>query len=66
MEIKTSDRANSTALYMRGERRFWRIVFSQRSQTLSQITTHLNDSASRTVSKRAVQRSLHRMGFRRR
>ncbi|GFU52495.1 HTH_Tnp_Tc3_2 domain-containing protein, partial [Trichonephila clavipes] len=51
------------ALTVRGERRFRRFVRSQRSQTLSQITTQLNDGASRTVSKRSVQRSLHRMGF---
>lgn len=63
---KTSDRANckgQLALTVRGERRLRRIVRSQRSQTLAQITTQLNDGASRTVSKRTVQRSLHRMGF---
>ncbi|GFS81084.1 uncharacterized protein TNCV_1223611 [Trichonephila clavipes] len=48
---------------MRGERQFRRIVCSQRSQTFAQITTQLDDSASRTISKRTVQRSLHRMGF---
>ncbi|GFW77030.1 transposable element Tc1 transposase [Trichonephila clavipes] len=49
--------------YMRGKRRLRRIVRSQRSQTLAQITTKLNDSASRTVIKRTVQRSFHRLGF---
>ncbi|GBN16436.1 hypothetical protein AVEN_205339-1 [Araneus ventricosus] len=44
-------------------RRLTRIVSSQRSQTLAQITTQLNQGTSRTVSKRTVQRSLHRMGF---
>ncbi|GFW16350.1 glycine receptor subunit alpha-3 [Trichonephila clavipes] len=39
------------------------IVRSQRSQTLAQITTLLNDVATRTISKRTVQHSLHRMGF---
>ncbi|GFU57568.1 hypothetical protein TNCV_3637281 [Trichonephila clavipes] len=39
------------------------IVLNQRSQTLSQITTQLNDGASRAVNKRNVQRPLHRMGF---
>jgi len=63
---KTSERANcrgQSALTVRGERRLRRIVRSQRSQTLAQITTQLNDGASRTVSQRTVQRSLHRMGF---
>ncbi|GFV80677.1 uncharacterized protein TNCV_4618391 [Trichonephila clavipes] len=46
-----------------GERPLRRIVRSQRSQTLAQITTQLIDGASHTVSKRTVQRSLHRMGF---
>ncbi|GFX65877.1 hypothetical protein TNCV_12981 [Trichonephila clavipes] len=36
---------------------------SQQRQTLAQITTQLNDGTSRTVSKRTVPRSLHRMGF---
>ncbi|GFX40057.1 HTH_Tnp_Tc3_2 domain-containing protein [Trichonephila clavipes] len=36
---------------------------NQLSQTLAQFTTQLNDRASRTVSKRTVQHSLHRMGF---
>ncbi|GFX98814.1 HTH_Tnp_Tc3_2 domain-containing protein [Trichonephila clavipes] len=44
---------------MRGERRLRRIVRSQRSQTLAQIITQLNDGVSRTV-----QRSLHPMGSR--
>ncbi|GFU42011.1 hypothetical protein TNCV_4676981 [Trichonephila clavipes] len=33
------------------------------SQTLAQFTTQLNDGASRTVSKRTVQRSLDSIGF---
>ncbi|GFV02352.1 hypothetical protein TNCV_1022801 [Trichonephila clavipes] len=49
------------ALTMRGERWLRRIVRSQRSQT-AQITTQLNDDASRTVSKRTVQCSRHGMG----
>ncbi|GFV91664.1 HTH_Tnp_Tc3_2 domain-containing protein [Trichonephila clavipes] len=68
-EQKASDRENckeQLALTARGEKRLWRIVRSQRSQTLAQITTHLNDGASRTISKRTVQRSLHHMGFTRR
>ncbi|GFU69646.1 uncharacterized protein TNCV_2559361 [Trichonephila clavipes] len=36
---------------------------NQRSQTLPQITIQLNDGASRTVSKRFVQRLPHRVGF---
>ncbi|GBM40748.1 hypothetical protein AVEN_162204-1 [Araneus ventricosus] len=62
----TSYRANckgQLALNESGGRRPSRIVRSQRSQTLVQITTQLNQGASRTVSKRTVQRSLHRMGF---
>ncbi|GFX58908.1 HTH_Tnp_Tc3_2 domain-containing protein [Trichonephila clavipes] len=64
---KTSDRANckgQLALTERGEGRLRRIVRSQRSQTLAQITTQLNDGANRTVSKRTVKRSLHRICFR--
>ncbi|GBM24225.1 hypothetical protein AVEN_22563-1 [Araneus ventricosus] len=60
---KTNDRANckgQLALNERGARRLNRIV---RSQTLAQLTTQLNQGSSRTVSKRTVQRSLHRMGF---
>ncbi|GFV82146.1 HTH_Tnp_Tc3_2 domain-containing protein [Trichonephila clavipes] len=63
---KISDRANyqgQLVLTVHGERRLRRIVRSQRSQTLAQITTHLNDGASRKVSKWTVQRSLPRMGF---
>ncbi|GFX51509.1 HTH_Tnp_Tc3_2 domain-containing protein [Trichonephila clavipes] len=51
------------ALTVHGERRFRHIICSQQSQTLAVIITQLNDSASRTVSKRTVQCSLHRMGF---
>ncbi|GFW44575.1 HTH_Tnp_Tc3_2 domain-containing protein [Trichonephila clavipes] len=47
----------------RNDRWLQRIVRSQRSQTLAQITTQLNDDTSRTVSKRTVQCSLHRVGF---
>ncbi|GBM09781.1 hypothetical protein AVEN_101819-1 [Araneus ventricosus] len=60
---KNSDRANckgQLALNKRGARLLSRIV---RSQTLAQITTQPNQGASRTVSKRTVQRSFHRMGF---
>ncbi|GFT53268.1 HTH_Tnp_Tc3_2 domain-containing protein [Trichonephila clavipes] len=63
---KTSDQVNckgQLALTVCGERRSWRILCSQRSQTLAQITLQLNEGASRTVSKRTVQSSLHRMGF---
>ncbi|GFY10409.1 transposable element Tc1 transposase [Trichonephila clavipes] len=63
---KTSDRANckgELALTVIGKRRLRHNVRSQRSQTLAQITIQLNDGASRTVSKRNVQRSLHRLGF---
>ncbi|GFU57624.1 HTH_Tnp_Tc3_2 domain-containing protein [Trichonephila clavipes] len=63
---KTSVRANwkeQLALIVRGKRRLRHIVRSQRSQTLAQITTQLNDSSSRTDSKRTVQRSLHLKGF---
>ncbi|GFU08685.1 uncharacterized protein TNCV_5124231 [Trichonephila clavipes] len=52
---KTSDRANckgQLALTVCGERRIRPIVSSQQSQILTQITTQLNDGASRTVSKR--------------
>ncbi|GFU71186.1 HTH_Tnp_Tc3_2 domain-containing protein [Trichonephila clavipes] len=63
---KTCDWANckgQLALTVRGERGPRRIVRSQRSQTLAQITIQLNDGAIRTVSKRTVQSSLHCMGF---
>ncbi|GFW05520.1 HTH_Tnp_Tc3_2 domain-containing protein [Trichonephila clavipes] len=63
---KTSNRANckgQLALTVRGERRLRRVVRSQRSQTLAQITTHLKGGASRTVSKWSVQSSLQRVGF---
>ncbi|GFT17513.1 HTH_Tnp_Tc3_2 domain-containing protein [Trichonephila clavipes] len=63
---KTSDWANckgQLVLTVRGERWSRSIVRSQQSQTLAYITTQLNDDASRTVSKRTVQRSLHSMGF---
>ncbi|GBO09663.1 hypothetical protein AVEN_79677-1 [Araneus ventricosus] len=56
----TSDRTNckgQLALNEPGVRRLSRIVRSQRNQTLAQITTQLNQGASRTVSKRTVQRS---------
>ncbi|GFT32450.1 HTH_Tnp_Tc3_2 domain-containing protein [Trichonephila clavipes] len=64
---KTIDRANckgQLALTVRGEKWVCRIVCSQRNQILAQIATQLNDGASRTVSKRTVQRLLHHMGFR--
>ncbi|GFU45845.1 HTH_Tnp_Tc3_2 domain-containing protein [Trichonephila clavipes] len=63
---KTSDQADckgQLALTVRGERWLRRIVRSQRSPTLAQITTQLNDGASRTVSKRTVQQSLLRIIF---
>ncbi|XP_035228054.1 uncharacterized protein LOC118200224 [Stegodyphus dumicola] len=59
---RTSDRAQLTR-NKRGVRQLSRIVHSQRSQTLAQITTQLNQSDSRTVSKRIVQRSLHHIGY---
>ncbi|GFW67449.1 HTH_Tnp_Tc3_2 domain-containing protein [Trichonephila clavipes] len=64
---KNSDWANckgQLAWTVRDERRLSRIVRSQRSQTLAQITTQLNDGTSSTISKGTVQRSLHRIGFR--
>ncbi|GFV34904.1 HTH_Tnp_Tc3_2 domain-containing protein [Trichonephila clavipes] len=63
---KTSDWASckrQLALRVRGERRLRSIVRSQRSQKLAQIFIQLNDGETRTVRKRNVQRSLHRMGF---
>ncbi|GFU50338.1 HTH_Tnp_Tc3_2 domain-containing protein [Trichonephila clavipes] len=66
VDKKTSDRADckeQLVLTVQGEKWFWRIVRSQRSQTLAQITTQLNDGARRTVSKWTVPLSLHRMGF---
>ncbi|GFV62416.1 HTH_Tnp_Tc3_2 domain-containing protein [Trichonephila clavipes] len=63
---KTNDRTNCKGqldLTVRGERRLRRIARRQRSQTLAQITTQLNDGASRRVSKWIVQRSLPRIGF---
>ncbi|GFV76152.1 HTH_Tnp_Tc3_2 domain-containing protein [Trichonephila clavipes] len=51
------------ALTVWGERRLRRIVGSRRSQTLAQITTQLNEGASKTVKKRIVQRSLYLMGI---
>ncbi|PRD34917.1 UNVERIFIED_CONTAM: hypothetical protein NCL1_13130 [Trichonephila clavipes] len=63
---KTSNRANckgQLALIVRGKIGLRRIVRNQRSQTLARITTQLDDGASRTVSKRTVKRSLHRIGF---
>ncbi|GFW72381.1 uncharacterized protein TNCV_704181 [Trichonephila clavipes] len=55
---KTNDRANykgQLSLTLRGERWLRGIVLSQRSETLAQITTQLNDGASHTVSKRTLQ-----------
>ncbi|PRD21338.1 UNVERIFIED_CONTAM: hypothetical protein NCL1_51997 [Trichonephila clavipes] len=63
---KSSDRANfkgQLAFTVHCERRLRRIVHSQRSQALAQITLQLNVGASRTVNKRTAQRSLNRMGF---
>ncbi|GFV41256.1 HTH_Tnp_Tc3_2 domain-containing protein [Trichonephila clavipes] len=63
---KTSYRTNcrgTLTLKVRSERRLIRIVRSQRSQILAQITTQLNDGASRTVSKWIVQLSRHCVGF---
>ncbi|GFU06902.1 HTH_Tnp_Tc3_2 domain-containing protein [Trichonephila clavipes] len=63
---KTSGRANckgQLTLTVHDERWIRRIVRNQRSQTLVQITTQLNGSTSRTISKWTVQRSLHHMGF---
>ncbi|GFY26318.1 transposable element Tc1 transposase [Trichonephila clavipes] len=63
---KSSYRENckgQLALTVLGERRLRRIIHRQRSQTLTQIATQLNDGDSRTVSKWTMQRSLHRMGF---
>ncbi|GFW84272.1 HTH_Tnp_Tc3_2 domain-containing protein [Trichonephila clavipes] len=62
----TRDLANckgQLALTVRGEKWLRCFVHSQRSQTLAQFITQLNDGASRRVSKRSVQRSLPRMGF---
>ncbi|GFT92654.1 HTH_Tnp_Tc3_2 domain-containing protein [Trichonephila clavipes] len=63
---KTSDWApfkGQLALAERGERCFKCIVRSQRSQTLAQITTQLEDGARSIVRKRTVKRLLHRMSF---
>ncbi|GFW54355.1 mariner Mos1 transposase [Trichonephila clavipes] len=63
---KNSNRANckgQLALTVRREKRLRRIVGSQRSQTLAQITIQLNDDANHTASNLTVQRSLHRTGF---
>ncbi|GFV84761.1 HTH_Tnp_Tc3_2 domain-containing protein [Trichonephila clavipes] len=63
---KTSDRANwigQLALTVSGERRPRRVVRSQKSQTLAQPTTQLNDGSRCTVSKCIVQRSLHRISL---
>ncbi|GBL75622.1 hypothetical protein AVEN_154940-1 [Araneus ventricosus] len=63
---KTSDRANckgQLAVNERSVKRLSPIVCSQQSQTLAQITTQLNQGTRRIVSKRTVQRSLHRTGF---
>ncbi|GFX34339.1 HTH_Tnp_Tc3_2 domain-containing protein [Trichonephila clavipes] len=57
MDKKTRDRANckgQLALTMRGERLSRRIVRSQRSQTLAQTTTQLNDGTNLTDSKKTV------------
>ncbi|GFW93781.1 HTH_Tnp_Tc3_2 domain-containing protein [Trichonephila clavipes] len=63
---KSSDRANckgQLAFTVHCERRLRRIVHSQRSQALAQITLQLNVGAGRTVNKRTAQRSLNLMGF---
>ncbi|GFU91381.1 transposable element Tc1 transposase [Trichonephila clavipes] len=63
---KTSNRTifkGQLALTVRSERRFGRIIYRQRCQTLAQITNQLNDGASCTVRERTVQRSFHRMSF---
>lgn len=65
----TSNQENGKALLALnecGSRRLSRIERSQRSQTLTQITTQLNQGASYIVNKHTVQRSLHLMGFGRR
>ncbi|GFX33874.1 uncharacterized protein TNCV_3962831 [Trichonephila clavipes] len=54
----TSHELSPLALTVRDERGLRCIVRCQQSQTLAQITTQLNDGASRTVSKRTVQHGL--------
>ncbi|GFW16917.1 hypothetical protein TNCV_2760451 [Trichonephila clavipes] len=70
VDKKTSDWANckgQLALIMQTERdherRLKSIVRSHRTHILAQITSQLNDGASRTFSKQTVQRSLQLMGF---
>ncbi|GFU89939.1 HTH_Tnp_Tc3_2 domain-containing protein [Trichonephila clavipes] len=68
VDKKTSDWANckeqlALTVSCSGERQFRSFVRKQQSQTSGQITTQLNDDASRIVSKRTVQHLLHRMGF---
>ncbi|GFW67661.1 HTH_Tnp_Tc3_2 domain-containing protein [Trichonephila clavipes] len=63
---KISDRAKckeKLSLNVYGNRRLRRIVRSQRRQTLAQINTKWNNGVSRTVNKRTVKSSLHRMSF---
>ncbi|GFY19602.1 HTH_Tnp_Tc3_2 domain-containing protein [Trichonephila clavipes] len=59
----TKNYKEQLALTVRDERLLRRIVRSQRSQTLAQITTQLNDGAIRTISKQTVQRLFHHMGY---
>ncbi|GFS90997.1 HTH_Tnp_Tc3_2 domain-containing protein [Trichonephila clavipes] len=66
VDKKNSNHANykeRLVLKVHGQRRLKRIVRSQRSKTVVQSIIQLNDGASRIVSKRTVQRSLHRKGF---
>lgn len=63
---KTSNRKNCKrylALNEHDRRRLNRSVRSQQNQTLAQITTQVNQVASRTVSNQTMQRSFRRMGF---
>ncbi|GFU82469.1 hypothetical protein TNCV_4506111 [Trichonephila clavipes] len=63
MVLKANDRRTPSHDEFRGPRSDY---VRQRSQTLAQITTHLNYGDIHTVSKRTVQYQLHRMGFGRR
>ncbi|GFW15917.1 uncharacterized protein TNCV_4431901 [Trichonephila clavipes] len=58
---KTSDRGNckeQLALTVRGEKRLRRLVHTQRSQTLAQITSQSNDGVNSTVGKRNARFTL--------
>ncbi|GFT70127.1 transposable element Tcb1 transposase [Trichonephila clavipes] len=48
----------------RGERRLWRCVRADRRATVEQLTTKMNQGATKSVSQTTIQRTLLRLGLR--